>query len=78
MARVIAASRSEPGCLAYEYATDLLEPGLFRVSEAWMDRQSLARHFESEHMVLWQRERAALGMFDRSVTAHTVVASEPL
>jgi len=34
MIRVIEASRAEQGCLSYAYAQDVLEPGLFRVSEA--------------------------------------------
>lgn len=42
MARVIAASRAEAGCLEYAYAEDVLEPGLFRVSEAWASRAALA------------------------------------
>lgn len=78
MARVIAASRSESGCLGYDYAEDVLEPGLFRVTEAWTDRDALSRHFKCEHMALWREERARLGLFDRSVTAHVVTASEPL
>ena len=41
MAKVIAASRAETGCLAYSYAEDLLEKGLFRVSEAWESREAL-------------------------------------
>jgi quinol monooxygenase YgiN len=65
MARVIAASRAERGCLAYAYAEDVLEPGLFRVSEAWTDRAALSAHFETAHMQAWQRERTELGMSER-------------
>lgn len=65
MTRVIAASRAEPGCLAYAYAEDVLEPGLLRVNEAWESRVALAEHFEMPHMKQWQRERAELGMTER-------------
>lgn len=32
---MIEASRAEPGCAAYDYAFDLLEPDLMRVRELW-------------------------------------------
>ncbi len=78
MARVIAASRAEPGCLAYDYAEDVLEPGLFRVCEAWTDREALAAHFRQPHMARWREEREAMGLTERRITAHEVTRSEPL
>ena len=78
MERVIAASRAENGCLAYSYAEDLLEPGLFRVEEAWETREALAAHFEAPHMLAWRRERDELGMTDRKVTAYTISGEEVL
>jgi quinol monooxygenase YgiN len=78
MARVIAATRAEAGCIAYAYAEDVLEPGLFRVSEAWESREALTAHFAAAHMKQWQQERGALGMTGRVVTAHEVSASESL
>lgn len=78
MAKVIAASRAEPGCLAYSYAEDVLEKGLFRVSEAWQSREALAAHFASEHMRVWQQERAGFGMSGRRVVAYEVAEEEVL
>ncbi|HEY0959594.1 MAG TPA: putative quinol monooxygenase [Novosphingobium sp.] len=78
MARVIAASRTEPGCLAYAYAEDVIEPGLFRVSEAWTSREALAAHFDTPHMKEWLRERAEMGLTDRDVIAYTVSGKEAL
>lgn len=78
MARVIAASREEAGCLGYAYAQDVLEPGLFRVVESWTDRAALDAHFTRPHMKRWQEERAALGLTGRAVSAHVVGASEVL
>ncbi len=72
MQRVVTASREEPGCLAYSYAQDILDPGLFRVSEAWVSGDILARHFEAPHMKRWQDERAELGMSEREITMHVV------
>jgi quinol monooxygenase YgiN len=78
MARVIAASRAELGCIAYAYAEDVLEPGLFRVNEAWESREALAAHFATAHMQAWQSERAELGMTDRTIIAYDVEGAEAL
>jgi quinol monooxygenase YgiN len=78
MQRVIALSRAEAGCIAYAYAEDVLEPGLFRVSEAWESREALAVHFEAAHMKDWQRERAELGMTGRKVSAYPATYAEEL
>ncbi len=78
LARVIEATRAEQGCIDYAYAEDVLEPGLFRVSEAWESRDALAVHFEAPHMTAWQRERVALGMTDRDMRAYTVAGEEAL
>ncbi len=78
MERVIAASREEPGCLSYSYAEDILDPGLIRVSEAWVNGDVLARHFETPHMAAWKEEREQLGMTERTVTMHAVKHSTDL
>jgi len=78
MARIVEASRTESGCIAYAYAEDIGEPGLFRVSEAWESREALAAHFDTPHMKQWLRERTALGMNDRRLTSYDVAREEPL
>jgi quinol monooxygenase YgiN len=78
MERVIAATLGEPGCIAYSYAEDIREPGLFRVSEQWESREALSAHFAALHMKQWQTERAALGMTGRVVTAFSVNGEEAL
>jgi quinol monooxygenase YgiN len=72
MARVIAASRAEPGCRAYAYAEDLIEPGLLRVNEAWDSRAALDAHLAMPHMAQWRGEREALGLYDRDITVYAV------
>ena len=47
---MILASRAEPGCVSYDYATDLLEPSLVRIVERWKDWQALNDHFATPHM----------------------------
>jgi quinol monooxygenase YgiN len=67
MRQIIAETVREHGCIEYAYAEDLAEPGLIRVSEKWRDRACLAAHFAAPHMAQWQRERAELGLYDRSI-----------
>jgi quinol monooxygenase YgiN len=78
MDRVVAATLKEAGCIAYSYAEDIREAGLFRVSELWESREALCAHFAAPHMAEWQKERAALGMTGRAVTAFSVSGKEVL
>lgn len=68
MRKVMLATRAEAGCVEYNYAEDLLDPGLIRVSEIWESREQLAAHLKTEHMATWQRERAQLGLTGRAIT----------
>ncbi|MBW8783880.1 MAG: antibiotic biosynthesis monooxygenase [Novosphingobium sp.] len=71
-ALIIAASRAEPGCLAYSFGEDVLDPGLFRVAETWVDRAALDVHYASPHMATFRREREALGMTEREIDLYEV------
>ncbi|WP_237479053.1 putative quinol monooxygenase [Lichenibacterium dinghuense] len=77
MARMVEASRAEPGCRAYSYAEDLLDPGLIRVTEVWDDRASLDAHFASPHIAEWRAAWARLGIHGRDLTLHEVASSGP-
>jgi quinol monooxygenase YgiN len=78
MARVVAATRAEPGCIKYAYAPEPGDPGLFHVSEVWESQAALDAHFTSTHMKQWQVDRAELGMLERKITAYTVSGSKTL
>ena len=78
MAKVIAASLEEPGCRAYSYSEDIVEPGLFRVHEECDSREALEAHFATPHMREWQAAREALGFRDREVGACEIGALTPL
>jgi len=77
MATMVAASRAEDGCLAYSYAEDVLEPGLIRVNEAWRDLAALEAHFLTDHIAQWRASWPALGITDRTLQRHDVVATQP-
>jgi quinol monooxygenase YgiN len=76
MEAMISASRAEPGCLAYSYAEDVMEPGLIRVTEIWESRAALAGHFQSGHLRQWRASWEALGVYDRRLLAHEIGESE--
>lgn len=67
MDKVVRLTREEDGCLLYSYARDTVDPELVRVAEQWRDRAALARHFETEHMADWVRERGDLGLSERNI-----------
>lgn len=49
-AAFIAATRQEPGCIAYHLAEDWSEPGLVHSIERWTDRDAVEAHLESAHV----------------------------
>ena len=70
MAKVMLATRAEAGCVQYDYAEDVLDPGLIRVSELWDSRAELMAHMATPHMALWVQERVGLGLTERSITVY--------
>ena len=68
MRKVMEATRLEDGCIEYNYAEDVLDTGLIRVSELWSSRAQLDAHMRAPHMAVWQTERAELGLSGRKIT----------
>jgi quinol monooxygenase YgiN len=77
MAKMVAASNAEDGCLLYAYSQDLLDPGLVRISEQWADRGALKAHFETPHMAEWRGVIPSLGIYDRDLTLFEANDGEP-
>ncbi len=53
--RMMDATRAEPGCRAYRFSADLVDPTLVHVFEEWESAEALAQHFASPHMAEFQR-----------------------
>ena len=51
MARVVMATRAEPGCIKYAYASEPGDPGLIHVSEVWESQAALDAHLRSENFL---------------------------
>lgn len=64
------ATRQTDGCIAYDVAEDLFDPGLIRFSEIWPDPASLAAHLKAPHILPWRAASADLGVHERRFTAY--------
>jgi quinol monooxygenase YgiN len=78
MARQLAASRAEDGCITYSYGFDVEDPGLIRVFEVWRDQAAVDAHFKAPHMPVWRAAGAELGVFDRRLSLYEIAAERPL
>lgn len=78
MEAMLTASRAEAGCVAYNYAQDVLDPGLIHVFEEWTDEDALKAHFETPHMADWRAVWPTLGVGDRNLTRYVVSDRTPL
>ena len=67
MRAMIEASRAEDGCIGYDYAEDMLAPGLIHVTERWRDRAALDAHFNAPHIAEWRAAWPKLGIGERNL-----------
>lgn len=63
------------GCIAYDVAEDLFDPGLIHVSELWPDHESLARHLQAPHIEPWRTIARTCGLHDRKFVAYDIAGS---
>jgi len=78
LVKAVTATRAEEGCIEYNFAEDVLEPGLLRISEVWDSKERLAPHMQSAHMVEFLTTVATLDISEREVTMYEVSGSTPL
>lgn len=74
MAAIVAASRGEPGCLAYSHAFDAMEPGLVRVFEVFANADAVAAHRASPHMAEWRSRHAEIGLSERNLSEYEITS----
>lgn len=53
--RVVTATRSEPGCLAYHIVLEDEARGRFLTVERWADAQALAEHMKTPHVAAFTK-----------------------
>jgi quinol monooxygenase YgiN len=78
VAPMVEATLTEPGCQAYAFSPDLDDDDLIHLWELWDDEASLAGHFASPHMAVWQERYAGLPLASRNVNKYTVTDIIPL
>ena len=71
---MVEATRRLDGCISYDAAEDLFEPGLLRISELWADLASLQWHTQAPHIAAWHEACRVCGMLDKR---YTVWAATP-
>lgn len=72
---LVDATRKNDGCIAYDVAEDLFDPGLIRFSELWPDFESLERHLSAPHIEPWRAVARGCELMERRFTAYEVTAS---
>lgn len=77
-AAVIAATRGEPGCMAYSFAEDLVEPGLVRIYEEWRSLDDLKAHGKAAHMAPWRAALAEIGVVARDLKRYEAGEATPM
>ena len=55
-----AATRTEPGCVAYRFSSDLDDPNTLLIFEEWESEDALARHFQTPHLAAFREARPGL------------------
>lgn len=74
----VRATRIHDGCIAYDVAEDLNEPGLLRFSELWPDHASLDAHLVAPHIVPWRAAAKEHGLQERQFTAYDIAGARPV
>ena len=63
------------GCIAYDVAEDISDPGLFRFSELWPSEAALDKHLNAPHIEPWRRVAQENGLMHREFMAYKVDGS---
>ena len=63
---MLAATRSEDGCIRYDLVQSIEDPEHLTFVEEWESREHLSAHFETTHMAAWRAVSAPL-LVDRKV-----------
>jgi quinol monooxygenase YgiN len=55
-----AATRSEPGCISYDFYVGLSDPNTLMLFQEWESMDALMRHFQTSHMEEFMRALPAV------------------
>ena len=57
---LVAPTRAERGCIAYDLHVSSDQPGLFLLREIWASLKHHQKHWDTEHMKRWGERKGAL------------------
>jgi quinol monooxygenase YgiN len=69
---LVEATYQSDGCIAYDVAEDLFDPGLVRFSELWPNHESLTKHLQAPHIEPWRSVARSCGILERKFTAYDI------
>lgn len=75
---LIEATQRLDGCIAYDVAEDLFDPGLFRFSELWPDEAGFANHKKAPHITPWREASQKCGISERKFVVYDASNPRPL
>jgi quinol monooxygenase YgiN len=58
--KLIAPTRAEKGCIAYDLSRSADDPRVFVFTELWESREALSAHAASKHMAAWAKAREGM------------------
>jgi quinol monooxygenase YgiN len=68
----VKAVRTEPGCVSFSFAWDVIEPGLLRICEVFENEEALVAHRTYPHVLEWRKIQAEYGFNGRELTKYDV------
>ncbi len=77
-AQLMRDTRTQKGCLDYNWSADSLTPGRIYVYERWESQGDLAAHFDGPHYLAMRDTIAAHGLRGADVSKYLPELSEPV
>jgi quinol monooxygenase YgiN len=65
-------TRQKEGCIAYAFASDIPDPSIIRMSEAWRDLKSLETHLADDEFQAVLTETSKFRIVERNVQRYEV------
>ena len=73
--KFVETTRENDGCIAYDVAEDLFDPGLIRFSELWPNHELLDAHLKAPHIAPRREAAKQHGLLERVFTAYDLNGS---
>jgi quinol monooxygenase YgiN len=71
---IVAASRAEPGCIAYSFSFDVNDDHLVHIFECFRDREAREAHRGAAHMKAWREAWPAAGIGERRMREYEIAS----